>query len=158
MFRPMRKIKNALPVEEGKALLHTARRAALAVQGDDGYPYTIPINFYYDEAESRIYFHSAQSGHKLDSIRRCDKVCLTTWNEGTREDGDWAYHVSSCVVFGRASLITDPQITEEKVRLFALKYYPSAQEVEEEIRQSIHHVQLVAVDIEHISAKRVHEK
>lgn len=158
MFRKMRRSKRELPAEEAKALLRKNKRAALSVQGDDGYPYTVPINFYYEEQENRIYFHSAKMGHKIDSIRANDKVCFTTWDEGYREEGDWAFWVSSCVVFGRAKLIEDRRLTEEKVRTFALKYYPTAQEAEEEIRRDIAAVQLVAIEIEHISGKKVHEK
>lgn len=158
MFRKVTRIKNEISLEEAKELLRHNRRAAFSVNGDDGYPYTIPINFYYDEAENRIYFHSAKRGHKIDSIRANDKVCLTTWDDGYRDEGDWAFHVSSCVVFGRAGLIEDRALTEEKVRQFALKYYPDAQEVEEELRRSIGGVQMVAIDIEHISGKRIHEK
>lgn len=158
MFRKMRRSKRELPAEEAKALLRKNKRAALSVQGDDGYPYTVPINFYYEEQENRIYFHSAKMGHKIDSIRANDKVCFTTWDEGYREEGDWAFRVSSCVVFGRAKLIEDRRLTEEKVRTFALKYYPTAQEAEEEIRRDIAAVQLVAIEIEHISGKKVHEK
>ena len=158
MFRKVRKIKNEISVEEAKNLLRNNKRAAFSVNGDDGYPYTIPINFYYDEDENRIYFHSAKRGHKIDSIRANDKICFTTWNDGYIEDGDWAYHVSCCVVFGRAKLIDDFQITEEKVRKFALKYYPSPEEAEKEIQAGIKAVQLVSIEIEHISGKRVHEK
>lgn len=85
-------------------------------------------------------------------------MCFTTWNDGEKKDGDLAYYVSSCVVFGRAVLIGDLTLTEEKARALALKYYPSAEEVEEEIRKDIRGVQLIAVEIEHISGKRVHEK
>lgn len=158
MFRKMRRIKRELPEEEAKKLLRGNRRGAIAVIGDEGYPYAVPINFYYDEAENRIYFHSAKAGHKMDSIRANDKVCFTTWDDGCLEEGDWAYYVSSCVVFGRAVLIEDPALTEEKVRTLALKYYPTAEEVEDEIRKSINGVQLVAIEIEHISGKRIHEK
>jgi len=158
MFRKIRRIKNEISVEDAKALLRNNMRATLSVNGDDGYPYTIPINFNYDEDDHKIYFHSAKKGHKIDSIKVNDKVCLTTWNDGDLEDGDWAFHVSSCVVFGRAKLIEDRIITEEKVRKLARKYYPSAEEVEEEIKKGIHGVQLVAIEIEHISGKRVHER
>ena len=142
MFRKVRKIKNEIAIEEAKDLLRNNKRAAFSVNGDGGYPYTIPINFYYDENENKIYFHSAKKGHKIDSII----------------NGDWAYHVSSCVVFGRARLVEDCKTTEEKVRKFALKYYPSAEEVEEEIRKGIKGVQLIEIEIEHISGKKVHEK
>ena len=158
MFRKIRKIKNEISAEEAKDLLKNNRRAAFSVNGDDGYPYTIPVNFYYDEDDNKIYFHSAKKGHKIDSIKADDKICFTTWEDGYLEDDDWAFHVSSCVVFGRAKLIEDRKITEEKVRKFALKYYPSAEEVEEEIKSGINGVQLVAIEIEHISGKKVHEK
>ncbi len=158
MFRKIRRIKNEIPVEEAKILLRNNKRAAFSVNGDDGYPYTIPINFYYDEDENRIYLHGAKKGHKIESIKANDKICFTTWNDGYLEDGDWAFHVSSCVVFGRAKLIEDRNITEEKVRRLALKYYPTVEEVEEGIKRHIDGVQLVAIEIEHISGKKVHEK
>lgn len=158
MFRKIRKTKNEIPAEEAKVLLRNNTRAAFSVDGDDGYPYTIPVNFYYDEDDDKIYFHSAKKGHKIDSIKANDKICFTTWNDGYLEDGDWAFHVSSCVVFGRAKLIEDRKITEEKVRKFARKYYPSPEEAEEEIKRAIAGVQLVAIEIEHISGKRVYEK
>jgi len=158
MFRKIRRTKNEIAAEDAKALLKNNRRAAFSVNGDDGYPYTIPVNFYYDEEDNKIYFHGAKKGHKIDSIKANDKVCFTTWNDGSLEDGDWAFRVSSCVVFGRARLIEDRKITEEKVRKLARKYYPSGEEVEEEIKRAIAGVQLVAIEIEHISGKMVYEK
>lgn len=153
----MRRVKREIPLEAAKELLRTNRRAAFSVNGDGGYPYTVPVDFYYDEGENRIYIHGAKEGHKIDSVRKDDRVCFTTWNDGEIKD-DWAYYVSSCVVFGRAVLIEDRAITEEKVRALALKYYPSAGEVEEEIRRDLPGVQLIAIDIEHISGKRIHER
>ena len=38
------------------------------------------------------------------------------------------------------------------------KYYPTAEEVDEEIRKSFAAVQMVRIDIEHISGKKIHEK
>ena len=158
MFRKIRRVKNEISVEEAKKLLHHNRRGALAVHGDHGYPYCIPINFYYDGDDNRIYFHSAKSGHKIDAIKADDKVCFTSWDDGCLEEGDWAYHVSSCVVFGRACLVEDPNLARDRIRKFALKYYPTAQEVDQEIERSFKAVQMVAIDIEHISGKRIHEK
>ena len=158
MFRKIRRVKNEISVEEAKKLLHHNKRGALAVHGDHGYPYCIPINFYYDEGDNRIYFHSAKSGHKIDAIKADDKVCFTSWDDGYLEEGDWAYHVSSCVVFGRACLVEDLDLARDRIRKFALKYYPTAQEVDREIERSFKAVQMVAIDIDHISGKRIHEK
>ncbi|MDO4187477.1 MAG: pyridoxamine 5'-phosphate oxidase family protein [Lachnospiraceae bacterium] len=158
MFREIRRIKNKISEEECKRLLKENKRGSFSVNGDDGYPFSIPINFYYCEEDNRIYFHSAKSGHKIDSINRDNKVCFTTWDDGYKVEGDWAYYVSCCVVFGKATLITDPDLTLKRIREFALKYYPTEEEVDEEIKQSIKNVQLVAINIEHISGKKIHEK
>ena len=82
MFRPIRKKKNELSTEDTRQILREARRGVLAVNGEDGYPYAIPINFIYDETAGRIYFHSSRTGYKLDAIKVCDKVCFTARKHG----------------------------------------------------------------------------
>ena len=59
MFRPVRKSKNALGEEVTKEILRSARRGVLAVNGDGGYPYAIPIIYRYDERRER-YISTAQ--------------------------------------------------------------------------------------------------
>ena len=71
MFRKVRKIKNEITTEEAKELLRNNKRAAFSVNGDNGYPYAIPINFYYDEEENKIYFHSAKKGHGKMIMEEC---------------------------------------------------------------------------------------
>ena len=45
MFRTIRKKKNEISLEAAKELLRSARRGVLAVNGDNGYPYAIPVNY-----------------------------------------------------------------------------------------------------------------
>lgn len=56
MFRKIRKIKNEIDKDAVDSLLHSCRRGVLSMNGDDGYPYSIPINYYYDEANQKIFF------------------------------------------------------------------------------------------------------
>lgn len=158
MFRKMRRFKQELSIEETKQLLNENTRAAFSVIGDDGYPYTIPIDYYYDETENRIYFHGAKEGHKIDAIKKNNKVCFTTWGKEYFEEGDWACYVYSCVIFGKAVLIDDTKITEEKIRLLSKKHNPPEGEIEKELQAALNRVQLYAIDIEHMSGKKVHEK
>lgn len=44
MFRPIRKQINEISIDASKKLLHDSRRGVLAVNGDDNYPYAIPVN------------------------------------------------------------------------------------------------------------------
>ncbi|MEI3556583.1 MAG: pyridoxamine 5'-phosphate oxidase family protein [Eubacteriales bacterium] len=47
--------------------MQSSRRGVLAVNGDDGYPYAIPINYVYDDDAQKIYFHGARICHKVDA-------------------------------------------------------------------------------------------
>lgn len=100
MFRPMRRTKRAISDEDAKRLLEQGRRAVLAVNGDDGYPFAFPINYRFDADANKIFFHGAKAGQKVDALRRSDKVCLTVMGNEHYEQGEWAPYVQSAVVFG----------------------------------------------------------
>lgn len=72
MFRSVRKKKNEISADAAKALLLACRRGVLAVNGDEGYPYAVPVNYRYLEDEQKIIFHGARAGHKVDALRKCD--------------------------------------------------------------------------------------
>ena len=79
MFRPLRRKKRAITDEEARELLATCKRGVFAVNGDDGYPYAIPVNYFFDAEHDKIYFHGAKAGHKVDALKRDDKVCFTVY-------------------------------------------------------------------------------
>ena len=157
MFREMRRFKQAVSEEECKNILKTEKRGVLSGAGDDGYPYGVPINFYYDETENKLYFHSAKTGHKIDAIKSCDKACFTVWNTGFQKDGDWAWNVTSVIAFGRAELASGAAVMD-KLRSLALKYYPTAEEVDAEMAKDADRVQMIALNIESLTGKLVNEK
>ena len=158
MFRPLRRQKRAITEEEAKELLLREKRGVLAVNGDDGYPFAIPIDYYYDREQEKIFFHGAKVGHKVDSLKKSDKVCFTVYGNEHYEEGEWAPYVQSTVVFGRCHLIDDAAETEERVRELARKYYPSEEEIEAEIAKDIRAAQLYEISIEHLSGKQIKEK
>ena len=158
MFRPMRRASRALSDEAAKQLLAQSRRGVLAVNGDDGYPFAIPVNYFYDAEQEKIYFHGAKSGQKVDALKRSDKVCFTVYGNERFAPGGWAPYVQSTVVFGRCHLIDDAAATEARVRELGMKYYPGKEEVEKEIALYIKAVQLYEITIEHLTGKQIHEK
>ena len=158
MFRPMRRKKNEICEEAARELLKTARRGVLSVIGDDGYPYGIPINYWYDEERGRIYFHGAKVGHKVDAIKACDKVCFTVYGNETVKDEAWAPYLQSVVIFGRCCLLTEPDEILANLKAFATKYFPSETMVNEEAARSEKTVQMFEITIEHMSGKEVQEK
>ena len=158
MFRDIRKKKNEISVDAAKHLLEVARRGILAVNGDDGYPYAIPLNFLYCPKEWKIYFHGSRAGHKVDSIKRDEKVCFTVFGNESVKNETWAPYVQSAVVFGRCSLLGNQEYSVEILRKLARKYYPDEALIEEEISVSGKATQLFEIDIEHISGKEIQER
>ena len=158
MFRAIRKKKNEIDVHAAKALLQSSRRGVLAVHGDNGYPYAIPINYFYDPDAQKIYFHGARAGHKVDALRACDKVCFTVYGNETIREEAWAPFLQSTVVFGRCHPVEDRQRAMELLKEFAMKYFPSEQMVDEEIERAGKAAQVFEISIEHISGKEVQER
>ncbi len=158
MFRKMRRFKQELPKEECIGILIEEKRGVLSVIGDGGYPYGVPIDFFFDKDGGKLYFHSAKVGHKIDAITSCDKVCFTVWRpERLSEDG-WSWYAASVIAMGRAELVDDTQKTLSALRKLGLKYYPDKDGVEREIEKDSARVQIIEMSIEHLTGKRVHEK
>lgn len=158
MFRPVRRKKRELDIAQAKELLKTCRRGVLAVNGDDGYPYAVPINYIYVEKDNKIYFHGAKAGHKIDSIKACDKVCFTVYGNETIKKEDWAPYVQSTVVFGRCHLIDDHELAMKLVKDLAMKYYPEESIADEEIASSGAAVQMFEIEVEYMTGKEIQEK
>lgn len=159
MFREIRKKKNKIEDLAAEELLQGSRRGVLAVNGDDGYPYAVPVNYFYDRENQRIYFHGARAGHKVDALRACDKVCFTVYGNEMIKEEDWAPFMQSVVVFGRCHLLESGcEKAMEMLKRFAMKYYPNEELVDEEIAQAGRAVQMFEIEIEHLSGKEVQEK
>lgn len=158
MFREIRRKNREISIDSAKQLLQSSRLGVLAVNGDDGYPYAIPINYLYDDEAQRIYFHGAKIGHKVDALRASDKVCFTVYGNETIRADAWAPFMQSVVVFGRCHLIEAGPEATRRIKQLAMKYYPSEQLVDEEIAQSGKAVQVFEIEIEHMSGKEVQER
>lgn len=158
MFRELRRKKKAISTGQAKELLMRERRGILAVNGDDNYPYAVPVNFYYDESSNKIYFHGARAGHKSDALKKSDKVCFTVFGNETVREPAWAPFMQSTVVFGRCRPMEDPSEAGKVLKRFAMKYYPDEATADEEIAVSGKAVQMFEIIIEHLCGKEVQER
>lgn len=155
MFSKMRRFKQEISEQECIDTLKEQPRGVLAVHGEDGYPYAFPMDYIY--MNEKLYFHCAKEGHKLDAIAADNRVSFCVMDEGFRKDGDWALNIRSIVIFGRVKRIDDADETLKVVRQLGLKYYPTAESVEEEIRKAIARVQILELSIDHMTGKLVNE-
>ena len=93
MFRELTRKKQQLSDGACKEILKQDLRGVLAVNGDGGYPYTLPINYYFDAESNKIYFHSGKVGHKMDAIVNSDKASFCVYDKGYHKDGHWSLNI-----------------------------------------------------------------
>jgi len=157
MFRPMRRFKQQLENDECIAILKNEKRGVLALIGDEGYPYCIPMNHFYDGRDGKIYFHGAKEGHKIDSIKGCDKACFCVYDKGYVKEGEWALNIKSVVAFGRIKLVEDIKKAEEICSRLFLKFSDDKEQLKKELERSLVRVQCLEFTIDHMTGKLVKE-
>lgn len=142
--------------EATEEMLDRGLAGVLGVNGDDGYPYTVPVSYVYEDG--KIYFHSAAIGHKMDSIRSNDKVsfCVIDQNQVVPEQLTVFYR--SAIVFGRARLVEDETVKRHALERLGQKYsadYP--EKAAASISRQLNVVAIVEIVIEHLSGKQAKE-
>lgn len=155
MFRELTRKKQKLSLAKCKEILKREVRGVLAVNGDDGYPYSLPINFYFDEQNDKIFFHSGKAGHKLDAIKRDDKVSFCVYDKGYHADGHWSLNISSVIIFGRIRIIDD--WTDDLMINFCKRFTDDTDYIFNEIEKFRNNTTILCLDIEHVTGKLVNE-
>ena len=128
MFRKMRRYQQLLSQEESVEILRAGASGVLAVQGDNDYPYTIPLNYIY--SGNKLYFHCAKAGHKLDAIQRQPKVSFCVISEDKIVPEEYTTYFRSVIVFGKAHILTDESEIKSAINALAMKLCMFVLEIE----------------------------
>lgn len=156
-FRGMRRFKQQIPDSECIEVLRSAPRGIMAFHGENGYPYAIPMNQFYNDEDGRLYFHGAKEGLKLELMEKNDKVCFTVIDEGYVKEGEWALNIRSVVCLGRIEKVQDHGRVLDICRKLGLKFYPSEEAVEKVIKSAGDRVNLLVMTIDRMTGKLVNE-
>lgn len=150
----MRRFRQELSKEESLEILKNRKVAVIAVAGDDGYPYAVPLNYVY--ADGFIYFHSALQGHKIDALRRNPKcsVCVIERDEVVPER--FTSYYRSVIAFGTAEFIISPEEKIAPLRLLCDKYSPGI-DAEAEISKGLNSLLIIRIKLESITGKEAIE-
>ena len=124
MFRPMRRHRQALSHEACEAVLRRGTSGVLALAGDDGYPYAVPLSYVYHNG--KLYFHCAREGHKLDALRRCPKASFCVVDEDRVVPQEYTSYFRSVIAFGIVRELTDEAEKRAAIETLARKYAPEA--------------------------------
>ncbi len=156
MPREMRRKKQELSQSECIAILERGTSGVLAVLGDDGFPYAVPLSYVCDEG--RLLFHCAPAGHKLDAIERCAKASFCVVDKDDVVAAEYTTYFRSVIAFGRARIIRDEADRRQALELLAAKYTPDDEEGRlQEVDKLIGRTCMVELSIEHLSGKQAIE-
>ena len=155
-FRPMRRNRQQLSREECERILGRCTSGVLALAGDGGYPYAVPLSYVY--ADGAIIFHSAVQGHKVDAIKRDCRCSFCVIEQDEIRPAEFTTYFRSVIAFGRIHILEDAAEKVQALRLLGRRYSPDDEPgLQHEIDKSMHHVLLLRLDIEHLSGKEAIE-
>lgn len=152
----MRRFKQELSAEETLAILERGTSGVLALSGDDDYPYAVPISYVY--TDNKLIFHSAKSGHKIDSIMRNEKASLCVIDQDEIIPEKYTTYFRSAIAFGKIRILEDPAEIREAISLLAGKYRPGHEDDrEKEINAEFQALCVLVMDIDYMTGKEAIE-
>ena len=155
--RKMRRALQELSRAESEEILRRGSCGVLALQGDDGYPYTVPLSYCYEGG--RIYFHCAKAGYKLDCIARSPKAgfCVVDKDDVIPEKYTTAYR--SVIAAGRVRVMQEESAARAAAAALGRKYHPAGteEELQAEISGAWERLCLLEMEVETLTGKQGRE-
>ena len=151
----MRRIRQQLSDEEAKAVLENGTSGVLALLGDEGYPYAVPLSYVFDG--SRLIFHGALSGHKIDAMQNSDKASFCVVEKDEIIPDEYTTYFRSVIAFGRMKILARDE-AREAAKLLGAKYRPGfAEELAETVERNLDKMHIFVLEIEHLTGKQAKE-
>ena len=155
MFREMLRKKQQLSQDECAELLRREMRGVLSVQGDDGYPYGLPMDHWYCEENGKLYFHSASGGHKIDAVKQYPKASFCVIDQDKIVPEKYTTHYRSVIAFGKVRLLEVQEEMRKIATALAMKYSSDyAEGIPAEIDDYMSRLAIIEMTIEHMTGKQ----
>ena len=150
MLPEMRRKIQQLPRAEAEEILRAGSSGVLALAGEEGYPYALPISYVYHGG--RLYFHCAPAGHKLNAIARCPKASFCVIAQDDVVPALYTTRYRSVIAFGTIRQLEDEQAIIAALDVLGRKYAPDL-DPSAEIAGSLHRVCVLEMTIDHLTGK-----
>lgn len=157
MFRELRRKRQALSLEDCAGLLERGTSGVLALLGDDGYPYAVPLNYVY--TDGRIYFHSARQGHKLDAIQNRSKASFCVIGQDRIVPQEYTSYFRSVIVFGTVRILEDETERRDAIEKLTVRYAPESSQADRSamIDREWDRFCMLELTVDHMSGKEAIE-
>lgn len=152
-FRPLRREKQALSHSECLAILKKCPKGTLALIGDGGWPYAVPVDFTVAPSGDRIWIHGAPFGHKYESVLKDGRASLAVVAKDEVRPEIYATSYESVIVFGRARVLETWEEKLEAIRALCDELAPGRPEDRAKEIEAGKYVAVIELPIEHMTGK-----
>ena len=156
-FREMRRFRQQLTRQECEGVLAQETSGVLAVTGDGGWPYAVPLSYAYEEG--KLLFHCAKAGHKLDALRQEPRASFCVIHQDQVVPQEFTTYYQSVILFGTVRILADQEEIGEKAKALGRKYCPgeTSEALEKEISGALGRMYLLEMTVEHMTGKQARE-
>jgi len=153
MIMPMRKKdKEITDIDEIERIIRRAICCRIGLVDNDE-PYVVPVSFGYER--NALYFHGASEGHKIELIKKNNKVCFEIDTDvavvKAEKPCQWTMRYRSVIGMGRAHILESAEEKAHGLELLMRHYtegdfsFPKSE---------LGSVLVVRIDIENITGKK----
>lgn len=135
--------------EDARAILKTGVYGVLATVDEDGRPYGVPLS--YVTEDHHIYFHGAESGHKLRNLVHDPRATFTVVAEAAPEPAHYTMVYRSVIAFGEVRMVTESKEKRKALQKLCQKYGAPADPVQ--INAGLPHTAVFCLEVEYLSGK-----
>lgn len=156
-FRPMRRFRQQLSQEECRAILERGTSGVLAVAGDEGWPYAVPLSYVY--REGKLIFHCATAGHKLDGLRRDGRASFCVIDQDQVVPQEYTTYYRSVIAFGCVRILEAPEDIRAGAEALGRRYHPNGtqEDLSGEIQGAMGRMCILEMEISHMTGKEGRE-
>lgn len=152
MNREMQKKDRQTSLARAKEMLAACTEGTLAMHGDDGYPYSLPMNYIY--MNDVIYMHSADKGYKIDALRANQKVGFSVIVRSEIAPELFTTKFESVVATGDLSFVEDDAERQQVMEAIVSRFSPGLEEGGMKfIRAAIHRTAILKIQIREMKGK-----
>ena len=151
-MQSMRRKDRAVKRETAVEFLKRCEWGTLAIIDAQGKPYAVPMNFcLWNE---QIYFHCAQSGHKIANIEANRQVCFVAVATAVTLPELLSTHYQSTVVHGTLFHVVDPHEKQQVLLEFLRKFTEFSDDKSREVVNArLDEPEVYCLHPEHITGK-----
>ena len=151
MFQKMRRADRQATQDECIAIIKSSSAGVLSLNGTDGYPYGVPLNYMY--SDGALYFHCAKEGEKLARIAHDNRACFTVIGRNEVLPEAVSTNYQSVIIFGDIGIIADDKQKRDILMDFGVHFGCEREMLEKYVVKSADACHVLKLDIAHMSGK-----